>query len=90
MGYYTFACNECGEFNEWHKSLLGQKSYATCPTCKQIATRIFKAPLTSKMDGRLKKRIENGMEPRVISKEAMPTNSKKTVTTPARPWQVGH
>lgn len=90
MGYYTFLCNSCGEFTEWHKSILGQKDYAFCPNCQHEAARVFKPPLALRMDSSLKKRIERGMEPRIVCKNKLQNRNVKRNGIQKRPWQVGH
>ncbi|MCJ0929845.1 hypothetical protein MST22_01545 [Virgibacillus halodenitrificans] len=53
------------------------KQSTACPTCNTIAKRVFKPPMTLRMDSKVKKRIENGMKPRVVKKENMPKNPYK-------------
>lgn len=89
MASYTFFCKTCGEFTEWHTSTNGNKQEMECPDCHVIARRMYKPPITFRMDSRVKNRIMRGMEPRVVKKEDLPTNPYMRTQT-SRPWQTGH
>ena len=41
------------------------------------------------MNTKLKKRIEQGQEPKVVSKDKLPKQQRKTPQAP-RPWMAGH
>ena len=41
---------------------------------------VFNAFQTYKMDGKLKQRIEKGQQPRVVTKDKLPTNNVKSHT----------
>ncbi|WP_368679802.1 hypothetical protein AB3456_13640 [Staphylococcus pseudoxylosus] len=41
------------------------------------------------MNSNLKKRIEQGQEPKVVSKDKLPVQ-KKVNNRDARPWMIGH
>lgn len=91
MAYYTFKCNVCGEFTEWHRSTKGNKQYSTCPTCDAIAKRVFKPPIVYRLDKKLKHTIEKGKEPQIRTKEQLTTTAIQKVikrSQSARPWQV--
>ena len=90
MPYYSFRCQDCGEFTVWHRSSKGNKLEEECPTCSNIAKRVFTPPTVYRMDGKLKQTIESGMEPKLVKKENMPVKPKKRAAGAARPWQTGH
>jgi len=89
MANYTFLCESCGEFTLWYQGMRGNKREANCPDCDTVSKRMFKPPMTFRMDSRVKGRIERGMEPRVVKKEDMPKNRMKKPSV-SRPWQAGH
>lgn len=89
MANYTFHCSNCGEFTLWYQGMQGNRKEAECPDCTNVAKRMFKPPTTFRMDSRVKSRIERGMEPKVVKKEALPTNRTKRSSS-SRPWQAGH
>jgi len=69
--------------------MRGNRQAAACPQCEVTAPRVFTPPMTFQMDSNVKKRIERGMEPRLVKRADMPKKQqqKKTVS---RPWQAGH
>lgn len=79
MANYTFRCENCGDFTEWHKSTQGNKQQAKCPDCNGIAKRVFMPPITFRMDSRVKRTIEGGMEPKLVKKENLPKIPIKNV-----------
>lgn len=89
MANYTFLCHTCGEFTLWYQGMKGNKQEAECPDCNIAAKRIFKPPITFRMDGQVKSRIERGMEPRVVKRDDLPRIPYKKPTI-SRPWQAGH
>ncbi|MBP1968347.1 thymidylate kinase [Virgibacillus natechei] len=89
MANHTFFCEGCGEFTLWYQGIRGNKQEANCPDCKTLAKRMFKPPITFRMDSQVKGRIERGMEPRVVRKDDMPKNRNKKQGV-SRPWQAGH
>ncbi|WP_217586148.1 zinc ribbon domain-containing protein [Lentibacillus saliphilus] len=93
MAYFTFSCPQCGEFTEWHTSLKGKKDVAHCPECETLSKRVFRPPLTYRMDSRVKQTIEQGMEPKLVKKENMVgTPIQQAVQSKprlSRPWQAG-
>ncbi|MEW9675770.1 zinc ribbon domain-containing protein [Lentibacillus sp. L22] len=89
MANYTFRCESCGEFTLWYQGMKGNKREAECPECKRKAKRLFKPPITFRMDSRVKKRVERGMEPRIVNKKDLPKGGKRKSTV-SRPWQAGH
>ncbi|MFD1361866.1 zinc ribbon domain-containing protein [Lentibacillus salinarum] len=89
MPSYTFSCKKCGEFTLWFQHMRGTRQEVQCPECSEAAKRVFKPPITFNMDSRVKKRIEKGMEPRVVNKKDLPKNTKRNPTI-SRPWQAGH
>ncbi|HLR69381.1 FmdB family zinc ribbon protein [Virgibacillus alimentarius] len=89
MANYTFRCVKCGEFTLWYQGMRGNKREAYCPDCNTLSKRLFKPPITFRLDSRVKNRIESGMEPKIVKREDMPQNRKKRPNA-ARPWQAGH
>lgn len=88
MAYYSFNCPKCGEFTEWHTSMAGQKTYSSCPQCNKQSKRVFKPAGTFKMDQKVIKRIEKGMEPRVVNKASITGKKLGSTSVKSRPWQV--
>ncbi|CAM3842833.1 FmdB family zinc ribbon protein [Alkalicoccus chagannorensis] len=88
MPNYTFLCGGCGEFTQWHQSSRGPKSHALCPVCLHIARRQFKPVYTFRMDSSVKKRMEQGMEPRIVSRNQLPSTPIRKSVPHGRPWQV--
>ncbi|SFF57833.1 putative regulatory protein, FmdB family [Halobacillus alkaliphilus] len=88
MPNYSFACDTCGEFTLWFAHMDGAQA-ARCPDCEGKAKRIYRAPMVQRMDSKVKKRVERGMEPRVVTRDQMP-RTKQKLPTAARPWQAGH
>ncbi|MEL3711639.1 FmdB family zinc ribbon protein [Staphylococcus borealis] len=88
MPNYTYNCAKCGEFT-LRQSMNTQHDTATCPSCENEGTRVFNSFQTYKMDGKLKKRIERGQEPRLVSKDKLPPMTPKP-SKAARPWMAGH
>ncbi|CCG46715.1 hypothetical protein HBHAL_4374 [Halobacillus halophilus DSM 2266] len=41
------------------------------------AKRIYRAPMAQRMDAKVKKRVEKGMEPRVVQRDQMPRAKQK-------------
>ncbi|MGP4106474.1 FmdB family zinc ribbon protein [Virgibacillus sp. L01] len=89
MPSYSFSCETCGHFTLWNQHMEGNKQQAECPVCGGIAKRVFKPPITFKMDGLIKRRIENGMEPRIVNKNSLPKSMNRRPTA-SRPWQAGN
>lgn len=88
MANYTFQCKKCGEFTLWYQGMHGNKQEAACPDCNTAAKRVFKPPITFRIDSRVKHTIEQGMEPKVVKREALPKQIRKPSVS--RPWQAGH
>lgn len=86
MPNYTYACAHHGEFT-LNQSMNENHDYAVCPDCNQNAKRVFVPFNTSKMDSKLKRRIESGQEPKVVSHNKLPNKSKQQ-STHNRPWMV--
>lgn len=88
MATYTFNCQLCGEFSEWHQSIKGNKQITTCPTCHAASKRVFKPPIIFQMDQTVKKQIERGMKPQLVKKQHLPSTPIGSKTKTKRPWQV--
>ncbi|RXT06490.1 FmdB family zinc ribbon protein [Ammoniphilus sp. CFH 90114] len=99
MPLYGFRCNECGDFQQWIK-LADVSNPVYCPNCSEHASRIFTAPGLSMVPNAIRKRMEYGAEPKLVSKSEL---DKKTPyhhhnhhhhhdhkKQPQRPWQIGH
>ncbi|WP_251943630.1 FmdB family zinc ribbon protein [Staphylococcus sp. Marseille-Q5304] len=88
MPQYTYACPKCDEFT-LKQSINDSHETASCPTCGSMSKRVFTAFQTNTMNTKLKKRIEQGQEPKVVSKDKLPKQQRKTPQAP-RPWMAGH
>lgn len=86
MPNYTYACPDHGEFT-LNQSMNDNHDFAVCPDCHQDAKRVFIPFHTSKIDSKLNKRIEAGQEPRIVSKDKLPTQQKRRVPN-NRPWMI--
>lgn len=94
MANYTFHCQQCGEFTEWHKNTKGNKQESQCPDCHRAAKRVFMPPITFRMDSTLKNTISKGMEPTLTKKADLPKvpikHAIRKKRPQLRPWQAGN
>lgn len=90
MPSYTFNCSDCGEFTLFFQSMSGNRDRAHCPSCEKESKRVYFAPNLASMSKPLKNRIEQGMEPRRMTRDELNKNPKiRKKPTVNRPWQVG-
>ncbi|MMZ55119.1 Zinc ribbon domain protein [compost metagenome] len=93
MPIYEYRCRECGDFEKW---LTMQETGLSveCPTCDEQAERVFSAPGLMIMSHNIRKRIEYGAEPKVMSKQELDMkphyHRHSHKKEPSRPWQIGH
>ncbi|MFB1049849.1 zinc ribbon domain-containing protein [Paraliobacillus sp. JSM ZJ581] len=87
MPNYTFNCEKCGVFTEWHTSSKGNKQYSACPSCKMKSKRVFAPPIVYKVDARVKQIESGGKTPKVMKRDQLPKRLKKSPVS-TRPWQV--
>lgn len=88
MPNYSYTCEVCGTFTI-RQRISEQHETAACPSCERTAKREFVAFQTYKMDARVKKRIEQGQQPRTMKKEDLPMQQRRSSQN-TRPWMVGH
>ena len=88
MPNYTYACPNCDEFTI-RQSMNDTHDNVSCPACAHFSKRVYTAFQTYGMDSKLKKRIEQGQKPKVITKDKLPQKNRTTTKT-ARPWMAGH
>ncbi|MBF0813740.1 FmdB family zinc ribbon protein [Staphylococcus xylosus] len=88
MPNYTYKCPNCDSFT-LRQSMSEKHDSATCPNCGNHSKRLYKTFQTYGMNSNLKKRIEQGQEPKVVSKDKLPVQ-KKVNNRDARPWMIGH
>ncbi|KIL49762.1 FmdB family zinc ribbon protein [Jeotgalibacillus soli] len=93
MPFYTFECIQCGIYDEWHKSTASYNEEAKCPSCYQERKRVFLPPNLLFTSQALRKRVDSGMEPKIVKKENIggkPRHHHKHSQQPKRPWQISH
>ncbi|CAM4205374.1 FmdB family zinc ribbon protein [Lacicoccus alkaliphilus] len=87
MPKYTFTCTTCGEYDVW-KSMSADLANDFCPECGAGTIRKYDGFQVGRMDTKLKKRVEGGMTPKVVKKEALPQSNIKELNANPRPWMV--
>lgn len=85
MPNYTYTCENHGEFT-LNQSMHDNHDFAVCPDCNQKSNRVFIPFGTTKIDSKLKKRIEAGQTPRLVSQKQLPNKQKQPSNK--RPWMV--
>ncbi|SRR5712691_5113610 len=91
MPVYEFCCAACGPF-EQRRSLQEAGEPMACPTCQDVATRIYSTAGFILTSGTVRRRIEQSAEPKVITRPTPvepPSNPLKQ-SVGGRPWQLGH
>ncbi|MDK9866509.1 FmdB family zinc ribbon protein [Staphylococcus sp. IPLA37010] len=88
MPNYTYVCPNCDEFTIC-QSMNDTHDNVSCPACAHLSKRVYTAFQTYGMDSKLKKRIEQGQKPKVVTKDKLPQKNQTTTNT-ARPWMAGH
>ncbi|MET3291617.1 transcriptional regulator [Brevibacillus fluminis] len=101
MPRYEYLCEECGPFIRW-MSMSEVTTHVGCPVCEQSARRMFSAPGLIMTPQAVRQRIERGVEPKIVKKDAHAhdgsschghTHGKANHThhhAAKRPWMVGH
>lgn len=89
MAQFTFKCRTCGTFESWIAAKGARINEALCPLCGETSARVFQPVHLSKMDAKVKSRIENGMQPKTVQRKDLPVQQRQKQRTP-RPWQAGH
>ncbi|HEC2172868.1 TPA: zinc ribbon domain-containing protein [Staphylococcus delphini] len=88
MPNYSYTCEVCGTFTI-RQRISEQHETAPCPSCERTAKREFVAFQTYKMDDLVKRRIEKGQRPRLVKREDLPMQQRRSSQN-TRPWMVGH
>lgn len=89
MAQFTFKCRTCGTFECWIVTKGARINEAPCPLCGEPAGRVFQPVHLSKMNAKVKSRIENGMQPKTVERKDLPARQRQLPRAP-RPWQAGH
>lgn len=89
MPLYEFQCETCGYFEQW-RSMSNATHPMPCPSCQQIAKRIFSPPVVM-LSGSLPVRRENP-EPQRVKRLSEPESAKPKYKSHAdeRPWMISH
>lgn len=87
MPLYEFRCNTCGEFEAW-RAIAELDTPLHCPTCDEIAQRLFSPPMVNLNSGRLSS--NNSGEPRRVKREREPATPRYQSSQTGRPWMLGH
>lgn len=94
MPFYTYKCNECGVYDEWKSSSAQFNEVSYCPLCRSVGKRVFQPPNILRTSHALRKRVENGAEPKLVKREELKGTPRHhhhhSHQQVARPWQVGH
>jgi hypothetical protein len=89
MAQFTFKCRTCGTFESWMAAKGARISEAPCPSCGEASGRVFQPVHLSKMDAKVKSRIESGMQPKTVERKDLPVKQRH-LPRASRPWQAGH
>ncbi len=87
MPRYTFLCESCGEYDTW-KSMSSDVANDVCPDCNEDTKRVYNGFQVSKMDSKIKDHIEQGMTPKVVTKNNLPQSNMKQQNRNPRPWMM--
>lgn len=88
MPNYTYTCPTCDEFTI-RQSMNDIHNNVSCPECGHLFKRVYTAFQTYGMDSKLKNRIEQGQQPKLVTKDKLPQQNRAT-TNAVRPWMAGH
>lgn len=90
MPLYEYRCNPCGEFEAW-RSLAQYNAPINCPTCNQVAIKIFSAPNINLNSGSLSQLSRQSSEPRLVKQQPRePTKPRYQSSRSSRPWMFSH
>ena len=99
MPLYSYACEECGPFDEWAEMSDAEKAMC-CPSCAAEAARMMATPHLSTMTSGLRRALsrseKTASEPRVVSRKHLAgcgcaLCAVRTTPTPIeRRWSLGH
>lgn len=91
MPVYEFLCVTCGPF-EQRRSLQEAGEPMACPMCQMVATRIYSTGGLILTSGKVRRRIEQSAEPKVVKRPspADPSTIPLQQSVRGRPWQLGH
>ncbi len=85
MPLYEFKCDRCGPFDQWR--MMAESSLpAYCPSCQEVAKRIFSAPAVLSGSLRLKKESE----PQLVKRDQEPKTPRLQNHASGRPWMISH
>ncbi|MEB3355748.1 MAG: zinc ribbon domain-containing protein [Synechococcales bacterium] len=91
MPLYEFRCKACGDFEAWRR-LAEIAVPMVCPTCSEVAVRVFSPPSINLNQGSLSA-IANSSntEPRLVKRqEREPGKPRYQGPKGGRPWMIGH
>ena len=90
MPTYEFRCDTCGPF-EQRRRIQDAGAPMRCPTCQAEAARIYSTAGVILTSGAVRRRIERGAEPQVVTRSTPEAPaSKPPQAAQGRPWQLGH
>ncbi len=100
MPLYEFRCETCGPFEQW-RALSETGIPMICPTCEAVTKRVYSAIGLITTPYALRYRIEQGAEPKVVTRPQSEESAHKhqahghkshqhSHAHHGRPWMVGH
>lgn len=89
MPLYEYRCQSCGDFEQW-RSLAEVSTPMVCPTCDQVAQKIFSAPNLNLNSGNLRLKRGEIKEPKLVQKDLEPKQSRYKQSNCGRPWMISH
>lgn len=90
MPLYEFKCKACGEFEAWRK-IAEITTPMHCPTCSEVAVRVFSPPSINLNQGSLSAIAPSSKEPRIVKRqEQEPSQPRYQGARGGRPWMIGH
>jgi putative FmdB family regulatory protein len=81
MPVYEFLCATCGSF-EQRRSLQEVGEPMACPMCQIVATRIYSTAGLILTSGAVRRRIEQGAEPKVVNVQALRNHHRPHCSSP--------
>lgn len=90
MPLYEFRCQSCGEFEAW-RALAELDNPVYCPSCNEVARRIFSPPNINLNSGSFSASGKIAKEPQLVKRQQIePAKPRYQSANSGRPWMVSH
>jgi putative FmdB family regulatory protein len=89
MPLYEYRCDRCGEFDAW-RTIAELDASMHCPTCQDVAKRIFSPPNINLNVGSFQTRKGEAKEPKLVTREREPDKPRYQSQAGGRPWAISH